>query len=179
MRTTCRRACASLSLKGLNPTEAQQLFHQKGQFTGTEREWQLLIEHYEGNPLALKMVAAGTQELFNGRIASVLEYVEQGILIFEDIGDLLERQFQRLSAVEEEVMYWLAISREPVSLTQLAADIVTYSFKRLVPLAIKSLLQRSLIEKSGEHFFLLPVVMEYTRQRWFEQVCQKINDTGI
>ncbi|MEH2323407.1 MAG: NB-ARC domain-containing protein [Nostoc sp.] len=126
-----RAEVRSLPLKGLNPTEAQQLFHQKGQFTGTEREWQLLIEHYGGNPLALKMVAAGTQELFNGRIAPVLKYVEQGILIFEDIGDLLEQQFQRLSAVEEEVMYWLAISREPVSLTQLAADIVTFYFKRL------------------------------------------------
>jgi hypothetical protein len=107
----------SLPLKGLNSTEGQQLFQQKGQFTGTEREWQELIEHYAGNPLALKMVAAGTQELFNDNIAPVLQYVEQGILIFDDIRDLLERQFQRLSAVEEEVMYWLAINREPVSFT--------------------------------------------------------------
>jgi hypothetical protein len=34
---------------------------------------------------------AGTQELFNGKIAFVLEYVQQGILIFDDIRDLLER----------------------------------------------------------------------------------------
>jgi hypothetical protein len=169
-----RTGVKSLPLKGLNSTEGQQLFQQKGQFTGTEEEWQILIEHYGGNPLALKMVAAGTQELFNGRITPVLEYMKQGILIFDDICDLLERQFQRLSSVEQEVMYWLAINRESVSLAELTADIVTYSFKRLVPSAIKSLLQRSLIEKSGEHFFLLPVVMEYTRQRWFEQVCQEI-----
>jgi NB-ARC domain len=76
----------SLPLKGLNFTEGQELFQQKGQFTGTEREWQVLIDHYGGNPLALKMVAAGTQELFNGKIAPVLEYVEQGIHIFDDIG---------------------------------------------------------------------------------------------
>ncbi len=169
-----RTGVRSLPLKGLNPTEGQQLFQQKGQFTGTEREWQVLIEHYAGNPLALKMVAAGTQELFNGRIAPVLEYVEQGIVIFEDIGDLLERQFQRLSPVEEEVMYWLAINREPVSLAELAADIVTSSSKRLVPSAIKSLLQRSLIEKSGEYFFLQPVVMEYTTQQLVELVCQEL-----
>lgn len=169
-----RTGVRSLPLKGLNPTEGQQLFHQKGQFTGTEREWQLLIEHYGGNPLALKMVAAGTQELFNGRIAFVLEYAEHGILIFEDIGDLLERQFQRLSVVEEEVMYWLAINREPVSFAELLADIVTSSSQRLVPSAIKSLLQRSLIEKSGEHFFLLPVLMEYTTQRLVKQVYQEL-----
>ncbi|WP_242063181.1 NB-ARC domain-containing protein [Nostoc sp. FACHB-892] len=76
-----RTEVRSLPLKGLNSTEGQQLFQQKGQFTGTEREWQELIEHYAGNPLALKMVAAGTQELFNGKIAPVLEYVKQGILL--------------------------------------------------------------------------------------------------
>ncbi|HIK07019.1 MAG TPA: hypothetical protein IGS40_20400 [Trichormus sp. M33_DOE_039] len=164
----------SLPLKGLNPNEGQQLFQQKGEFTGTGQEWQELIEHYGGNPLALKMVAAGTQELFNGKIASVLEYVEQGVQIFDDIGNLLECQFQRLSAVEAEVMYWLAINREPVSLTELAVDVVTSSSQRQLPPAIKSLLQRSLIEKSGEHFFLQPVVMEYTTQRLVKQVCQEL-----
>ncbi|WP_225896550.1 WD40 domain-containing protein [Amazonocrinis nigriterrae] len=169
-----RTEVRSLPLKGLNPTEGQQLFQQKGQFTGTEQQWQVLIEHYGGNPLALKMVAAGTQELFDGRIAPVLEYVERGILIFEDIGDLLERQFYLLSPVEAQVMYWLAINREPVSLAELVADIVTSSSQRLVPSAIKSLLQRSLIEKSGERFFLQPVVMEYTTQRLLKQVCQQL-----
>ncbi|MEI2582591.1 NB-ARC domain-containing protein [Scytonema sp. PRP1] len=115
VRTTCRRACASLLLKGLNPTEGQQLFQQKGQFTGTEPECQALIKHYGGNPLALKMVAAGTQELFNGKIAPVLEYVEQGISIFDDIDDLLKCQFQRLSAVEEEVMYSPTITKSVIA----------------------------------------------------------------
>ncbi|MFW9264931.1 eIF2A-related protein [Nostoc sp. CALU 546] len=169
-----RTGVRSLPLKGLNPIEGQELFQQKGQFTGTEREWQVLIEHYGGNPLALKMVAAGIQELFNGKIAPVLQYMEQGILIFEDIRDLLERQFQRLSAVEEEVMYWLAINREPVSIAELTADIVTSFSQRQLPAAIKSLLQRSLIEKSGDRFFLQPVVMEYTTQRLVEQVCQEL-----
>lgn len=168
-----RTGVKSLALKGLNPTEGKQLFEEKGQFTATEREWQKIIEHYGGNPLAIKMVAAGTQELFNGRIAPLLKYVEHGILIFEDIGDLLERQFYHLSAVQEEVMYWLAINREPVSIAELVADIVTSSSKRLVPSAIKSLLQRSLIERSGEHFFLQPVVMAYTTQRLVKQVCQQ------
>ncbi|QLE57136.1 NB-ARC domain-containing protein [Nostoc sp. TCL26-01] len=169
-----RTGVKSLALKGLNPTEGQELFQQKGQFTGTEQQWQELIEHYGGNPLALKIVAAGTQELFDGRIAPVLEYVERGILIFEDIGDLLERQFYQLSPVETEVMYWLTINREPVFLSELVTDIVTSSSQRLVPSAIKSLLQRSLIEKSGEHFFLQPVVMEYTTQRLVKQVCQQL-----
>jgi hypothetical protein len=168
-----------LRLGGLTPTEGQQLFQQKGQFTGTEQQWQVLVKHYGGNPLALKIVAAGTQELFNGKIASVLEYVEQGISIFEDISDLLECQFKRLSVVEEEVMYWLAIHQEPVSLVELTEDTVTSAFKRLLPSAIKSLLQRSLVEKSGEYFFLQPVVMEHITQRFVERVSQERRDSLI
>jgi transcriptional regulator with XRE-family HTH domain len=168
-----------LRLGGLSSIEGQQLFQQKGQFTGTEQQWQMLIQHYGGNPLALKMVAAGTQELFNGKIASVLEYVEQRVSIFEDISELLECQINRLSVVEEEVMYWLAINREPVSFAELTEDTVTSSFKRLLPSAIKSLLQRSLVEKSGEHFFLQPVVMEHITRRFVERVSQERRDSLI
>ncbi|MBW4667585.1 MAG: hypothetical protein KME60_09160 [Cyanomargarita calcarea GSE-NOS-MK-12-04C] len=131
-----RTGVKSLPLKGLNPTEGQELFLQKEEFTGMK--------------------------------------LEQGALIFEDICDLLECQFQRLSVVEEEVMYWLAINREPVSFAELAEDMVTSASKRLVPSAIKSLLQRSLIEKNDEYFFLQPVVMEYTAQRLVEQVFQEL-----
>ena len=161
-------------LGGLDPTEGQALFQQKGDFTGTELEWEALIKHYEGNPLALKMVASGTQALFNGKIAPVLASLEQGALIFEEIGDLLECQFERLSAIEIEAIYWLAINREPVSLTELTADIVTSRSRRHLPQAIKSLLQRSLIEKSSDQFLLQPVVMEYTTQRLVEQVFQEL-----
>ena len=163
-----------LQLGGLPPAEGRELFQQKGEFTGTEPEWEALIEHYGGNPLALKIVASGTQALFNGRISPLLASLEQGALIFEEIGDLLSCQFQRLSVLEKEAMYWLAINREPVCLTELAADMVTPYSQRHLPQAIKSLLHRSLIEKSGEQFFLQPVVMEYTIQRLVEQVFQEL-----
>ena len=64
----------SLLLKGLNTAEGREIFRNKGQFIGSEVEWNNLIQHYGGNPLALKLVAAATQELFDGRIAEVLKY---------------------------------------------------------------------------------------------------------
>lgn len=154
----------SLQVKGLHAAEGRLLFEQKGQFTGTEQQWQKLIEYYGGNPLALKMVAAATQEVFNGRISEVLECIKQGAFIFDDIHNLLERQFNRLSAAEQELMYWLAIKREPISLTSRALDISILGRRQLLS-TIKSLLQRSLIEKNDEQFFLQPVVMEYVTQR--------------
>lgn len=164
----------SIQLSGLNTSEGREIFQQKGEFTGTQLQWQTLIKHYAGNPLALKIVAAKTQELFNGRIADVLDCVERGELIFEDIRDLLKHQFQRLSIIEENVIYWLAINREPITLAQISADISIFASKRYLPQAITSLLQSSLIEKSGECFFLQPVVMEYAIELLIERVFQEI-----
>jgi len=67
--------------------------------------------HYRGNPLALKLVAAATQELFNGRIVEVLNCAAAGLAVFDDIRDLLQRQFDRLSEIEQEMIVWLAINR--------------------------------------------------------------------
>ncbi|OKH34908.1 hypothetical protein NIES2101_38355 [Calothrix sp. HK-06] len=85
--------------------------------------------------------------------------------MFNDIRSLLERQFNRLSAAEQEVIYWLAIRREAVSLSYLTSQIIETSRKRHLLSTIKSLLQRSLIEKNSEQFFLQPVVMEYVTQQ--------------
>jgi hypothetical protein len=163
----------SLSLKGLKAEQGRELFQQKGQFAGSEAEWSLLSKHYGGNPLALKLVAAAAQELFNGTIAEVFKYAQQGVLVFEHIRDLLEGQFNRLSTVELEVMYWMAISQEPVSLAELEKGIVTVTSKRKLLEAMNSLLIRSLIEKDEEYFWIQPVVMEYVTQRLVEQGCSE------
>ena len=169
----------SLSLKGLKAEQGRELFQQKGQFVGSEAEWSLLSKHYGGNPLALKLVAAATQELFNGTIAEIFKYAQQGVLVFEHICDLLKGQFERLSAVEQEVMYGMAISREPVSLAELEENIITVASKRKLLEAINSLLIRSLIEKDGEYFWVQPVVMEYVTQRLLEQGGSEIETQEI
>nr|MDZ7997129.1 hypothetical protein [Aulosira sp. DedVER01a] len=139
----------SLLLKGLNPEAGRELFRHKGTFAGMESEWERLVTHYGGNPLALKLVAATTQELFNGRIVEILNYVQQGLAVFDDIRDLLERQCDRLSEIEQEMLFWLAINREPISLFELSEDIVSKTSRRRLPDAIHSLLRRCLIDKAS------------------------------
>ncbi len=149
-----QQSVRTLLLKGLNPEAGRELFLYKGAFAGTEAEWERLVTHYSGNPLALKLLAATTQDLFSGSIAEILNYVQQGLAVFEDIRDLLQHQFERLSEAEQEMLFWLAINREPVSLFELSEDLATKASKRRLPDAIQSLLRRSLIEKEGEQFFL-------------------------
>jgi WD40 repeat protein len=177
-----QQAVRTFLLKGLNPEAGRELFRCKGNFAGTDSEWERLVTHYGGNPLALKMVAAATQELFNGKIVEVLNYVQQGLAVFDDIRDLLQRQFDRLSDIGQEMLFWLAVNREPVSLSELSQDLVTKASRRRLPDAMQSLLRRclietaprTLIEKEGEQFFLQPVVLEYATAQFVQCIAEEI-----
>ncbi len=177
----------SLTLSGLTPADGRAIFRQKGAFTGSEAEWQTLIHHYGGNPLALKLVAAAIQDLFNGSIAEVLAYLNQGISIFTDIRDLLDRQFDRLTENEQHLMFWQAIHREPISLADMQENAIDLVYQKSVPNLVNSLLRRSLIEKAKPTllektdglFFLQPVVMEYVTERFVQQVCAEFETQQI
>ncbi|MHC0066762.1 WD40 domain-containing protein [Nostoc sp. UIC 10890] len=169
----------SLLLSGLTPDDGRAIFRKKGAFTGSEAEWNTLINHYGGNPLALKLVAAATLDLFNGSIAEVLTYLDRGISIFEDIRDLLGRQFDRLPNNEQRAMFWQAIPREPVSIAEIRENVVDLVCQQSVPNLINSLLRRSLLEKTDNLFFLQPVVREFVTERFIEQVCREFETSQI
>ena len=80
----------SLLLKGLVSTEGQAIFEDRDCTVRDEAAWQLVIDHYAGNPLALKIVASAVQELFNGNLDEFIPYLKQGRLKFSDIADLLD-----------------------------------------------------------------------------------------
>ncbi len=161
----------SLQIKGLNVEEGQAICKLKGTLSGTEEEWQRLVERYDGNPLALKIVSTTVQELFDSDIA---EFLHQGTVVFDDLGELLDQQFNRLSELEQTILYWLAIKREPTSLQGLDGYIVASPSKRELLEAVKSLGRRSLIEKYGSSFSLQPVVMEYVTDRLIQRITTEI-----
>ena len=165
----------SLRLSGLKEVEGQEIFKVKG-LSGSESEFRTLVERYAGNALALKVVATTIQDVFDGNIS---EFLQQETAVFGDIRELLEQQFERLTDLEKEVMYWLAINREPVSLSELREDIVSPVPQQKLLEALESLLRRSLAEKSAALFTLQPVVMEYVTNRLVEQVCGEIETQNI
>jgi hypothetical protein len=87
----------SLQLSGLSAIAALELVKTKSFFYGSDAQWQDLIHHYTGNPLALKIIATTISELFNGDVA---EFLAQGTTVFGSIYDLLSQQFHRLSTLE-------------------------------------------------------------------------------
>jgi WD40 repeat protein/transcriptional regulator with XRE-family HTH domain len=168
-----------LHLSGLPETEGREIFQAKGSFLGTETEWQMLIDRYAGNPLALKIVASAIRDFFNGSLASFLDVLKQGSFLFDDIRDLLSQQFNRLTNLEKQIMYWLAIDREPVTFRELQADFFQKASINEVIQSLAALQQRSLVEKSSEYFTQQPVVMEYVTQEFIDRVCEEIASEEI
>ncbi|MDY6784445.1 MAG: NB-ARC domain-containing protein [Cyanobacteriota bacterium] len=168
------RKVRSFQLSGLSRVEGQSIFRELGAFSASEEQWQKLVEHYAGNPLALKIVAAAIRDLLNSNIVKTLELLQQESSIFDEIYDLLEQQFNRLSEQEQEVMYWLAIAREPVTFDELQGDIFPPESRRNLLKTLKSLKERSLLETYPTGFTQQPVVMEYISDRFIAQVCEEI-----
>jgi WD40 repeat protein len=160
----------TLRLNGLKEKEGRKILIAKG-LKGSEKELDTLVERYAGNPLALKVVATSVYELFAGNIS---EFLTQSTSIFGDIRDLLDQQFKRLSDIEKEIMYWLAINREPISLFELREDIVSPISTMSLMEGLESLSRRSLIEKNAARFTMQPVVMEYVTFSLIEKVCQEL-----
>jgi WD40 repeat protein len=169
----------SMQVPGLSAIASLELVKSKSFFSGSDTDWRHLIQHYAGNPLALKIIATTIQELFAGNIT---EFFAQGSTVFGSIYDLLAQQFHRLSLLEKDLIYWLAINREPVTITDLRADLVLPVSSMKLLEALDSLTRRSLIEKKSlpstpVQFTLQPVVMEYVTGQLIEQVCAEIQNT--
>jgi WD40 repeat protein len=162
----------SLGLKGLQVEDGRHIFQLKGIQTLAGSEETDLIQRYSGNPLALKIVAATIQDLFDGNIRT---FLNQEATVIGGIDELLTQQFERLSPLEKTILYWLAIAREPIALETLRYDMVAAIPQRQILEALQSLGQRSLVERNQALFSLQPVVMEYVGDRLIAQVCADLS----
>lgn len=165
----------SYLLPGLDETSSLKILDYSG-LKGTQGASLQLIYTYSNNPLKLKLVASYIRSLFGSDID---RFLEEGQTIFGDITDLLRQQFERLSYLEKIVIYWLALEREPVSLTELEKDLNLEASKARIFEALLHLEKRSLLEigKNNTLFTLQSVVMEYASLRLLNHFSQEILGT--
>ncbi|KAB8315205.1 NACHT domain-containing protein [Tolypothrix campylonemoides VB511288] len=165
----------SLQLDGLNVVDAKEIFKVKG-ISVAEDKLAPIIESYAGNPLALKIVATTIKDIFDSNVS---EFLQQSTTVFGDIRDILDQQFERLSNLEQEIMYWLAIDYEPVSLSALQEYILSPTLQANLMEAVESLVRRSLVDKSAALFTLKPIVQEYLKNRLINLFCEDITSQNI
>jgi len=171
-----RASVRTLRLAGLEQDACEQLFETRD-LVGTTQERLRLAQLYGGNPLALKIVAEAIVELFGGEIAP---FLEQETVIFSTIGDLLAEQYARLSSLEQGLLTWLAVVREPLGVAEPQAMLVPPVAGVQVNEALEALQRRSLVERGKQQatFTLQSVVLEYVTQVLVERVSEQVERGG-
>jgi WD40 repeat protein len=170
------RPVRSIALSGLRLEAIQAIVTAEGCFYTSEAELYTLCQRYSGNPLALKIVSTTVQDLFDGSIA---QFLEQGSIAFGNIRTLIAEQFHRLSELEKQVMYWLAIYREWAGMAELRADLMAERSQAQLLEALQALKRCSLMERNTGSFTLQPVVMEYVTEQLIEQMYEEIKTQNL
>lgn len=160
-----------LELGGLAREDIQALFAEIGDFRASDEEWQELVDRYSGNPLALELASRYITGAYHGHISTFLAAQKA---VFHDLNHLLDWHFTRLSEREQEIGFWLAINREPATLTELREDLVDPEAKALLETTLETLESHIPVEKAEAGFSLQPVFIEYLTDQIIEQVCQEI-----
>jgi NACHT domain len=152
----------SINLAGLSGTAGRQILADKGlAISDSAPEPDALIAHLGGNPLALKIAATKIHNLFDGDLRA---FLAQGHTIFSDLWELFDREFQRLSAPQRSLLYWIAIDRSGCQIQRLQE--ATQLPMREVLTALEALHQRSWIKSTPQGLTTQqPAVMEYVTAR--------------
>ncbi len=154
-----------LKLTGLNKLQTSSILESKGFTEVQEEESEQIMRRYAGNPLFIKLVATAIWELFAGNIQ---EFLQQETFVFGDIRALLDEQFNRLSVLEKQIMYLLALN-DDFSLQKLQKELVLGVTGRLTLEAVELLQRRSLIDRVPEGFSLTPLLREYLIEKLIEE----------
>jgi WD40 repeat protein/transcriptional regulator with XRE-family HTH domain len=166
----------ALHLGALDLAACRALLQDK-ELLGDDDTWQALVARYGGNPLALTLVGQTIATVFGGEIDAMLAYAEETVgAVFGGMRRLLEEQFGRLSALEQGLLYWLAVEREPVGVATLRTDLASSGSSGEVLEAVEALARRSLLERGAERatHTLQPVVLEYVSERLVAALAEEV-----
>jgi len=146
-----------LELKGLDNTAILKSMGLKD-----EENWLSLLNLYEGNPVYLKDIASLIKNIFFGKVSEFL--TEDSLILTEDIKFRFNELFERLSAIEQQIVIELSQSNQLMSREDLR-QALSLSSTDLIN-GLQSLNKRYLlnpIEGDKIAFDLSPVFREYVR----------------
>lgn len=165
----------SLPLTGLSQETSHKILQAFG-VNGSQEATSTLIRRYSGNPLALKLGSMTIQNLFAGDID---HFIQENILIFDDLQSILEQQLAPLSLLEREIMTWLALDQKPVAFQNLWEYISPSASKWEFLAALQALQRRCLLEKYVDGFAIQNLIAEYLTTNVIETVCREIESKAL
>ncbi|MEM7717464.1 MAG: NB-ARC domain-containing protein [Cyanobacteria bacterium P01_A01_bin.68] len=164
----------SLQLNG-SPEASQAVVKWQG-LLGSESQKQQLCWRYGNNPQILKIITTLIKDLFE---SNVEDFLKQDVVAFYSVNLLLDQQFERLSEIEQIIMYYLANSDGWISNKELVEKINKSLSQTRILEALQSLCWRSLIEKRGSKYIIQSVMIEYITESLIEQIETKVRNTDI
>ncbi|NER49511.1 MAG: hypothetical protein F6J92_23010 [Symploca sp. SIO1A3] len=139
----------SLKIDGFGESTIQRMLVPKGLY-GSDGDWRALSSRYEGNPTVLTAVAKDVK-LFDGNITAFLN--QPNLSIPSVTLYLFEKQFQRLSQLEQEIIQFLSNYHEPPLFNDLVSALRENALKTDIREASKSLMRRNIIHlRKGRYF---------------------------
>ncbi len=154
-----------LDLQGIDEQSTMTFLNADMEQPLAEQELRRLSENLQNNPQLLK-IANNHLDLYSEDDA---EQVIEDLSLLKAIRDLLEQELAYLSNLDKKIVYWLAISCDPLSFTELEKQTRNSQSKIEFSRSLKSLRERSLVIKQDKFFVLMPIMKVYLRRKLVEQ----------
>lgn len=156
-----------VQLDGLDTNAFSSVLNSSGEISSSPATMDWVRERYDGSPLAARILQGYIREVYGG---SVDDFRQSQPDIVPEFEDLLNFHFGRLTPMEKEVAYWLAINREPVSIETLEFDLLSVDSRDRLRSTLQHLQARIPLESDRRHFSLQPVLLDYVTLR----ICTKV-----
>ncbi|NER98835.1 MAG: NACHT domain-containing protein [Symploca sp. SIO1B1] len=163
-------------LEGLPNQDARQILNEHG-ISCTAKELEELIHRYKGNPYALYKISPYIQELCNEDISCFLKMTS--VMIPEPMLDILYKELNRLSDVEEALIYWIAILGNSASIEQIRNVMLPFysgnqSLNGLMSLKKRRSLVNDYWQENMVIFSLPPVIRKYIIKEFVKIITEEI-----
>lgn len=155
-----------LDLQGLKIQAVQKLMNFYNDDTSIKEEDLLQLSNSLNNNPQLLKIASSHRDLF---WEEDIEQATRDLCLVQAISQLLEKELTYLSPLEKEIVYWLAISCSPLTLTELGKYIEQVRSKLKFVGSMKSLVGRSLVIKENDTYSLMPIAKVYLRRKLVKQ----------
>ncbi|MGD2179879.1 NB-ARC domain-containing protein [Lusitaniella coriacea] len=165
-------AVRSLYLQGLATEELLKL-PEIQELTGTSEQKQAFVESYANNPLAIKLALLTIKNFFGNNLA---KFLEAGILVVNDLRELLDEHFKRLSEVEQRMLYALAVTQPKEALPEFLQSFTLGISSQEKLEALESLQRRMLAQKNSTALRHPQLFTSYLIEKLINRICDNVGD---
>lgn len=161
-------------LAGVSLAAAKEIVLQQVTLEAEPSQWQRLWDYTQGHPFVLKVMGGVIHQFMQGNLSAYLQRLEQSGFVFTDLSDLMDSYLAPLSIWEQEVLFWLAIATQPLSLSDLQTLLHSPQSQGQVINTLASLQQRSLLNHHSQTFRIAPILQQHLRRRLLESIRAEI-----